>query len=55
MKMISRSKSGNLKNVQSQVYMWEVKVGMYFLGGFGGTIGKYLRAKQSLDSSTNSL
>ena len=32
--------------------MWEVKVGMYFLGGFGGTIGKYLRAKQSLDSTT---
>ena len=33
--------------------MWEVKVGMYFLGGFGGTIGKYLRAKQSFDSDTN--
>ena len=35
--------------------IWEVKVGMYFLGGFGGTIRKYPRAKQSLDSNTNSL
>ena len=35
--------------------IWEVKVGMYFLGGFGATIRKYPRAKQSLDSNTNSL
>ena len=71
MKIISGSKSGNLtlyrrmiknqnfwsdfENFQSQVYMWEVKVGMYFTGGFRGTIWKYLRAKQSFDSDTNSL
>ena len=71
MKIISGSKSGNFnlnrrmtKNsnfridflkFQSQIYMWEVKVGLNFLVGFGGTIGKYPGAKQSLDSDTNSL
>ena len=35
--------------------IWEVKVGLNFLVGFGGTIGKYPGAKQSLDSDTNSL
>ncbi len=69
--MISGSKSGNFnlnrrmtknKNFRSDFkifkvtyIIWEVKVGMYFLGGFGGTIEKYPRAKQSLDSNTNSL
>ena len=71
MKIISGSKSGNfslyrrmtkneilgaiLKIFKVTYIIWEVKVGMYFLGGVGGTIEKYPRAKQSLDSNTNSL
>ena len=71
MKMISGSKNGNLnlnrrmtKNqkfrsdflkIQSHVYNMGSKDGNVLSRGVGGTIQKYPRAKQSLDSNTNSL
>ena len=71
MEIISGSKSGNfslyrrmtknsnfrsdLKNFQSHVYNMGSKGGNVLSRGVGGTIQKYPRAKQSLDSNTNSL
>ena len=43
------------KKIQIKVYMWEVKVGVYFTEEVRGTIWKYFRAKQAFDSNTNFL